>query len=822
MDSLLQDLRYAMRMLAKSPGFALVAVLTLALGIGANTAVFTIVNAVLLRPLPYRQPQQLVKIWGQYAKQGIPQNWISEPEWWDMRAELRSFDAMAAFSTGSGANLTRQGSEPLRVITSQASADLFPLLGVQALQGRVFTADEDQPGHDHVAVLDNGFWQSQMAADRGVVGKTIELNGESYTVIGVLPKGFNFGGETHLWTPLALDRAKPNDRGSHYLEVVARLKTGVTAAQASAELDGFVKRMSARFPDNYRESSGFGMFIRPLQTEITGDVKPGLLVVFAAVGFVLLIACINLANLLLARASSRGREMAVRAALGAGRVRLVRQLVTESVVMAVIGGGLGILIATWATEVLRRMAGTTLPSTATVRVDSQVLLFAVGISVLTGILFGLAPALQMSSPRIYESLKDAARGTSASGGHKLRHGLVVAEISMALVLLVAAGLMVRSLQRLLQVSPGFQTEHLLSVRTSLPQTQYKDAAAATAFYRQLTERVRTLPGVKQGGAVTILPMSGVHSSGSTFVDQTSVPGLQVFRPFQKPFIEADQRSVTAGYFETMEIPLVRGRLFAASDDANAPLVMIVDEEFAKRFWPDRDPIGQRIATGAIPKSNPPVPQWRTVVGVVGHIKNDSLDQQGREQVYRPAAQTNFPLRTMYTAVRASGDPSTLASAMQREIHALDPSLPVYEIKTMDELLGASMAQRRFNMVLLVAFGALALTLAAIGTYGVMSYSVSQRTQEIGIRMALGASRSDVLKMVVGTAMRLAAAGVVIGLVAALAATRLMSSLLFGVRSSDPLTFAAVAVVLIGTALVATYLPARRATRVDPMVALRYE
>jgi putative ABC transport system permease protein len=821
-DSLLQDLRYGMRMLAKSPGFALIAILTLALGIGANTAVFSIVNAVLLRPLPYRQPQQLVKVWGQYSKQGIPQNWISEPEWWDMRAELRSFDAMAAFSTGGGANLTRAGSEPLRVTTSQASADLFPLLGVATKQGRVFTADDDQPGHDHVALIDNGFWKTQMASDSNIVGKSIQLNGETYAIVGVLPEGFNFGGDTNLWTPLALDRAKPNDRGNHYLEVVARLKPGVTLPQASAELQAFVDRMTTRFPDNYRTSSGFGMFLRPLQTEIAGDVRPGLLVVFGSVGFVLLIACINLANLLLARGSSRSREMAVRAALGAGRLRLVRQLVTESIVMAVIGGGIGMMLAVWATELLRRMAGTALPSSANVSIDARVLLFAAGVSIATGIFFSLIPALQMSSPVIYESLKDAARGTSAGAGHKLRSGLVVAEISLALVLLVAAGLMVRSLQQLMQVSPGFQTEHLLSFRVSLPQSRYADANAAAAFYRDLTDKLRTLPGVKQAGAVTVLPMSGLHSSGSTFVDQTSVEGLQVFRPFQKAFIEADQRRVTPGYLEAMQIPLVRGRSLTAGDDANAPPVAVVDEEFVKRFWPDRDAIGQRVATGSIPKSNPPVPLWRTVVGVVGHIKNDSLDQQGREQVYLPSTQIPFPTRTMYIAVRVNGDPAALAAAIQHDVNSLDPSLPLYEVKTMDELLGASVASRRFNMMLLVVFGAMALTLAAIGTYGVMSYTVSQRTQELGIRMALGATPQDLLRMVVGSAMRLAALGVGIGIVAALGATRLMTVLLFGVRSSNPLTFAVVAVVLVATALAATYIPARRATRVDPMVALRYE
>jgi putative ABC transport system permease protein len=822
MDSLIQDLRYAMRMLAKAPGFATVAVLTLALGIGANTAVFSIVNAVLLRPLPYTQPNQLVKIWGQYTKDGIPQNWISEPELWDMRDSLGSFSSIAAFATGGGLNFTREGSEPLRVTASSASASLFPTLGVTPAIGRFFSAEEDLPAGQKVVVLDYGFWKTQMAADRSIVGRPIQLNGAPYIVVGVLPQGFAFGGDTNLWIPLALDRAKPANRGSHYLEVLARLKPGVSMAQATSELNAFVDHMSAQYPRNYSANKGFAMFLRPLQEELVGNVRLGIVVVFAAVGFVLLLACINLANLLLARGSSRSREIAVRAALGAGRLRLIRQMITESVVIALIGGVCGMLLAAWGTDVLRRAAAATLPNVQPIAVDANVLLFAIAVSVVTGILFGLAPALQMSSPHLYETLKDAARGSSAAGGHKLRNGLVVAEISIALVLLIAAGLMVRSLQHLLRVDPGFAAEHLLTARISLPATSYKDAAATTTFYRNVLDRVATQPGVKSAGMTSLLPMTGRNSSGSTFVDQTSVQGLLVLDLFQKPYIEADTRGVTPGYFEAMNIPLRKGRLLTAADDASAPPVAVVDEEFARRFWPDRDPVGQRVANSTVPNTNPPVLLWRTVVGVVGHIKNNSLDQAGREQIYTPVAQSPFAFRGMYLTVRASGDATALANSIQREVHALDPTIPVYEVKTMDQWLESTVSPRRFNMMLLVIFGALALTLAAVGTYGVIAYSVSQRTQEIGIRMALGATQHDVMRMVVGAAMRLAFGGVAIGLVAALAATRLMSSLLFGVRSSDPLTFAAVAAILVGTALVATYLPARRATRVDPMVALRYE
>ena len=819
---LMQDLRYAARMLRRSPGFTAVAVLTLALGIGANTAVFSIVNAVLLRPLPYAQPDQLVKIWGQYRKQGIPQNWISEPEWWDMRESLRSFSSMAAYATGGGANLTRNGSDPLRVTTTAATAGLLPLLGVRPIAGRVFTADEDQPGRDRVALLDYGFWMSQMAGDPSAVGRTVELNGEAYAIIGVLPRGFAFGGDVNMWLPLGLDRAKPNSRGSHYLEVIGRLAPGVSLAQARGELDAFVTHMAAQYPRNYRPGTGFGMFLRPLREEIVGDVRVALLVVFTAVAIVLLMACINLANLLLARSSSRGREMAVRAALGAGRVRLLRQLVTESVLVALAGGACGVLLAVWGTGALSALAGDALPAATSIGVDGRVLLYAAGLSILTGVLFGVAPAWHLSSPHIYEALKDAARDTSAARGRSLRSGLVVAEIAVAVVLLVAAGLMVRSLQRVLEVSPGFQPQQLLTARVSLPVTTYKDADATSAFYRELMDRLGALPGVQAVGITSLLPMSGSNSSGSTFVQQTPVAGLPVFEPFKAPYIETDQRGVTPGFFQAMQIALVRGRFFTDADNATAPPVAIVDEDFARRLWPGRDPIGQLISTGAVPRTNPPAPLWRTVVGVVGHVKNNSLDQEGREQAYVPAEQRGFRTGNAYLTIRATGDPIALASTVQRQVHALDPSLPVFEARTMDERLGESVAQRRFNMLLLVGFGALALLLAIVGTYGVIAYSVSQRTQEIGIRMALGATRRDVLAMVLGGALRLAGAGVTIGVLLAAAATQLLSSLLFDVRSTDPGTFGATIAILLAAALTAAYLPARRATRVDPMAALRSE
>jgi putative ABC transport system permease protein len=821
-DSVVQDFRYAIRMLTKAPAFTAVAVLTLALGIGANTVVFGMVNSVLLRPLPFDRPEQLVKIWGQYSKQDIPQNWISEPEVWDLRDRLQSVSAIAAYNTGTGANFTRDASEPLRITINQASAELLPMLGVKPALGRLFNADEDQPGRERVALLDFGFWKAQMGADASIVGRNIQLNGQTYTVIGVLPEGFTFGGDANVWLPLALDRAKPNNRGNHYLEVLARLKPGVTLPQASADLDTITRDLSAQFNQFYPKDSGFGFYLRLLQTDLVGSAKLGLVVLFAAVGFVLLIACINLANLLLARGSSRSRELAVRTALGAGRLRIVRQMVTESIVIALAGGACGVLLALWLTEALRSTAAVALPNTRPLTVDVQVLLFAAAASIATGVLFGLVPALQSSSQRGISALKDAARGSSGVAGRALRGALVVAEISMALVLLVIAGLMVRSLQQLLEVNPGFQAERLLTARISLPQSNYRDINATTAFFATLQDRVRTLPAVQSAGLTTLLPMTGRNSSGSTFIDQTAAQGLTESQVFQKPYLEADQRTVTPGFFEAMRIPVLRGRSLTGADTPDAPPAIVVDEEFAKRLWPDREPIGQRIAVGIIPNSNPPVLRWSTVVGIVGHVKNNALDQVGREQIYVPLAQTPFPIRNMYLTVRASGDPAAMTSAIQNSVHALDASLPVYEVKTMDAWLDTTVSPRRFNVALLLAFGALALTLAAIGTYGVIAYSVSQRTQEIGIRMALGASRQDVLRLVIGGGLRLAAAGVLIGVALSLAAGRLISTLLFGVRASDPLTFSAVAAMLLGTAFFAAWIPARRATRVDPMVALRYE
>lgn len=822
MDTFLQDLRYGVRMLLKAPAFAFVAVLTLALGIGANTAVFSVVNTVLLRPLPYHQPQDLVKIWGQYKSEGIPQNWTSEPEWWDMQEGLHAFSQLAAFATGSGANLNDASGQPTRITLSYATASLFPLLGVSPVLGRTFSAEEDQPGHN-IVLLTYECWATKFGADPRIVGSTIDLNEEKYTVVGVMPAGFAFAGEHDVWTPLGLDRAKPNSRGSHYLEVIGRLKPGTTLVQANADLDAFAASLARQYPDNYRASKGWGMFARPLRVELTGDVRTATLVLFAAVGFVLLIACVNVANLLLARASGRSRELALRVAVGAGRLRLARQLITESVLIGCIGGAVGIFLAFWATNIVARFGAQFLPEGTTVSLDVTVLAFAVGISVATGLLFGLFPALQVSRPDVFDALRTSVRSSAGASGHRMRNGLVVAEISIALVLLVGAGLMVRSLRRLMEVDPGFQAQHVLTARVYLPAATYKDVAAVVPFFRNFIDKIGSQPGVKAVGAVSLLPVNDQGSSGSTAIESTRVQGLPSGNFFNHaPYLEADRRFTSGHYFEAMGIPLLRGRYFTDADDANAPPVAIVDETFARRIWPDVDPIGQRIATNTVPNTNPPAPLWSTVVGVVAHVRNKALDVQGREQTYVPEAQAGFPVRSMSLVVRTTTQPESMASAVRSQLSSIDPALPLYEIKTMDEQLEHSTAQRRFSMDLLVAFGVLALLLAAIGTYGVLSYSVGQRTPEIGIRLALGARRAEILKMVIGDGARLAGLGLIIGLVVALIATRFMSALLFGIGTFDVVTFLVSALVLSGMALLAAYIPARRATRVDPLIALRNE
>lgn len=817
-----QDVRYALRLLRKAPGFTAVAILTLALGIGATTAIFTVVNAVLLRALPYRQANTLVKIWGKFEKQGIPRNWVSEPEWWDLLAANKSFSELAAFSGGGGANMVTSGAQPVRVSEAAATSSLFPMLGTQAAAGRLFNSEEDQPGKSNVVLLSYGLWKNAFGRRDDVIGQKIQLDQVSFIIVGVLPQDFSFEGENDVWVPLGLDKSKPQGRGSHYLEVIARLKPGVRLAQARSELDSFAADLGRTYPNNY-PANDWGMFIVPLETELTGQIRPALLVLMTAVGFVLLIGCVNLANLLLARAAARQREIAIRTALGASKSRIVRQLLTESIVLSLTGGVLGLLLAIWAVDAFRGLSNLNIPRLGEASIDKYVLGFSFVISVFTGVLFGLAPAFHAARSNVQGALKDSGRTSSygVSGG-RLRAYLVASEVALALVLLVGAGLLVRSFQRLLRVDPGFQTEHLLTMRLSLPAAKYPNGTAPSDFFKKLITNVKTLPGVEAAGTVTRLPMSGTYSSGTIRLHDTSAPNAALDPVFHLPYLETDYRWVTPGYFETMKVPLVRGRMFTDADNnADAPPVAVVDEKFANRFWPGKDPLGESIAFNTVPNSNPPQLVWRTIVGVVGHVKHYSLDVQGREQAYFPAAQLPFT-RAMFVVVRTSNDPNAMISEVRAQVTALDPEVPVFAPQTMDELLSQSVTQSQVNMLLLAGFAALALVLAAVGIYGVMSYLVSQRTQEIGVRMALGASRTNVLQMIVLHGLRLAGAGLLAGLIAALLLTRLIKGLLYGTSPSDPLTFIGIALLLAAVALLASYIPALRATKVDPMVALRYE
>jgi predicted permease len=824
-----QDLRQGLRMLVKSPGFTIVAVLTLALGIGANTAIFSIVNAVLLRPLAYKDSPSLVNIWGKFEKDGIPQNWISEPEYWDLLDHNESFSQIAAYSLGGRANLTRADAQPVQVSTGNATAGVLPLLGIAPVLGRTFGADEDQPGHSHYALLSYALWQSQFGGDPTIVSKSIQLDGETYSVVGVLPKQFSLGGKQDLWTPLGLDRARPGGRGSHYLHVVARLKPGVDFAQGSTALTRFADDLRRAYPGNYGHGpeKNFDMYMVPVKEQLVGRMRPALFVLLGAVAFVLLIACANVANLLLARASAREKELAIRAALGAGRARLVRQLLTESLILGLVGGLLGLALAYWGVDALRALAPSNTPRMDEVYIDPLVLAFTFGISLLTGLFFGLAPAWHVARTDLRETLNEAGRGTSAAGGTlHLRSWLVVSELALAVLLLVGAGLLIRSFSRLLDVSPGFQTQHLLTMELSLPEKTYPDGAPVQKFYTQLMASLKTVPGVQTAGAVSQMPLGESYSSGSVFFEDTSIPDIPKLPEVGNlPYMEIDQRTATPEYFQAMEIPLVRGRVLTDADDASAPLVAVVDTNFAHRFWPHREAIGQRVAIDTIPNLKPAAPRWRTIVGVIGHVKHYSLDVEGREQIYFPHRQPLygvFAARDMTLAVRTSLDPASVTSAIREQVFAIDKGLPLYNIATMDQLVSNSVAQPRLNLSLLVAFATLALALAAVGVYGVMAYTVTLRTQEFGIRMALGASPADVLKQVFLEGGRLAALGLALGLVAALALTRLMASMLYGVKPSDPLSLGVAAALLAVVACAACYIPARRATCVDPLVALRYE
>ncbi len=814
MSELWSDLRYALRLVRKTPGFSAVAVLTLALGIGANTAIFSVVDAVLLRPLPFADGERLVSLFHSYPKMDLEFASVSPPGFVDYRDHTKSFAAMAAH-TGSRAPaaLTGQG-EPRRIRGEMASAEFFKTLGVEPALGRGFLPEDEKPGQDTVVVLSHGLWRQLFGADRGALGRKLTLDGRDYQIVGVAPQGFRYPGETDLWVPLGFkpEQLVDEERGHEYLNVVARLAPGASLASAQAEMATVSAgiRDRARAITTFLDNAGWHVRVQSLRESLTGEVRPALLLLLGAVGAVLLIACVNVANLLLARAAVRGREMALRTALGAGRGRMIRQLLAESVVLALLGGGLGLLLAAWGVQGLAAARPSQIPVDLPIGLDLRVLAFTAGLSLLTGLLFGLLPALRTSRPDLQAALQQGGRGDSGARS-RLRGALVVAEVALALILLVGAGLLLQSFARRAGVDPGFRTDGLLTFRLSLPTAEYQEPERVEAFYRQLTERLGALPGVRAAGAVSTLPLSGDMSTASYYFESLPVqPGES--GPHGAP------RIVTPGYFGAVEVPLRKGRLFTPGDRADAPPVAIIDEAVARTFFPGRNPLGERLRFGF--EGDETAPHWRTIVGIVGHVQEVIPGEDGKSQIYLPHAQK--PERYLYLALAADGDPLALAGPARDAVRALDAKLPVDEVRTMDERLARSVAQPRLSAVLLGLFAGLAALLAAVGLYGVMAYSVAQRTREIGVRLAIGASRSQVLRMVVGQGAALTAIGLVLGLAGALAAGRLVAGLLFEVQPSDPATLAGVTLLLAGAALLASYVPARRAARLDPQVALRGE
>ena len=813
MPTLLQDLRYAIRTLLKQPAFTLVALLTLALGIGANTAIFGIVNAVLLRPLPYHEPDRIVLLWSHWTN--WTKTWLSPPELADYQRQARSLEHVAAFSSTSFNLTAGPGSEPLRVLAAQVQSGMFAALGATTIAGRVFTADEDRPGHERVVMLTEGLWRSQFGSDPSIVGRTIDLDATPYTVVGVLPAALRLPLDyanrtfTQIWVPLALGPTDPQERGNHGLNALGRLTPGVSLSQAQAEIDTITRGFQQQYPNNY--DTAFGLTLVPAPLEVFGDVRPALLVLLLAVGAVLLIACANVANLLLARSEGRQKELALRLALGAGRHRIVRQLLTESMLLALVGGVAGVALAYGLTQALVALDPLKIPRVQDIALDGRVLAFTAAVSLVTGLLFGIAPALQSARTDLQSVLKEGGRDSHVATGW-LRRVLVIGEVAASVVLVAAALLLARSFARLLDVNAGFNPAHVLTLRTSLPSATYTDAAAMVKAYTEVGRRLRESPGVLAAGAVTGLPLASTRGDwGIRIEGRPSDP---------RDNLAADWQVVTPGYFEALGTPLRGGRTFTDADRADTLLVIVINETMAKKYWPGVDAIGRRMRMGGS--------EWITVVGVVADIHHRGLDMQPRPEMYRPHTQFRYggpeapAVSTMTWAVRTADDPRAATSYARAAIHAVDPKLGISDIATMDQVVADSTSDRRLNMLLFALLGSLALALATVGVYGVVAYSVSQRTHEIGVRMAIGAKPGDVVRMMVSEGGRLAVVGVVLGSVAALAGARLIRGLLFEVSATDPLTFAAVAAALLGVALLASYIPARRATRVDPMVALRGE
>ncbi|PYU71902.1 MAG: hypothetical protein DMG52_20815 [Acidobacteria bacterium] len=807
-----QDLRFAARMLRKNPSFTVVAVLTLALGIGANTAIFSVVNAVLLRPLPYKDSDQLVQLIEHDQKRGVDFDWVSFPNFHDWAEQGKAFQYMAAYKFHA-LNLTNV-SQAQMLFGLKVSANLLPTLGAEPILGRNFRPAEDQPGGDHEIILSYDTWRQSFGADPQLIGKTLTLNDQPYTVIGVMPAGFNFPPTVPITSAVPSRKAafliplglavNPDQRDWNMLGVIARLKPGATIAQARADLDIVSRSLERQYPT---QNQGITVRVEPLLNQVVGDIRPALWVFLAAISLVLLVACANVTNLLLARSTIRQREMALRTSLGASRSRLVRQLFTESLLLAVGGGAFGILLAYGGILLLTTLSPDNLPRIGDVAIDGRVLAYTAVVSVLTGIIFGLAPSLGVALVDVSQPLK-GQRSTPTPKHSGLRSTLVVSEVALSLALLIGAGLMLKSFVRMERVDPGFRADKVLTVWTILSEAKYAPQKRA-AFYQQAWQRIQALPGVKSVGAIDNLPLSGVHGGGPFTIE-----GHPTTSDADAP--AAYRCVVSLNYFQTMSIPLLQGREFTEHDRDGSPTALIINETAARRYWPAQNPVGSRLSftTGRTQ------PTWLEIVGVVKDVLHDGLESPAKPTIYLTFLQS--PQAFMVTVARTDVDPASLSPAARGAIAAVDKDQPVLMTRTMADIYSDAVAQRRFNTALIVAFGALALLLAMVGIYGLMAFAVTQRTHEIGVRIALGAQRWDVLKLVLGRGLRLALLGIVFGLAAAFFLTRFLSKLLFNVPQTDPATFIVVSLCLGGIALLASYIPARRAMRADPMLALRYE
>jgi putative ABC transport system permease protein len=801
METLLKDISYGVRSLLKHPGFTAIAVITLALGIGANSAMFSTVNAVLLRPLSYPEPERIVLLEGVNPAQGITDSNLSIPDFADWQSQNQVFEQLAGFVTGG--SLLTSGDETERVPAASVTSDFFPLFRTNAIKGRTLTADDNQKGRDSVVVLSYGLWQRRFGGDQNVIGRKVTIANESTTIVGVMPAGFDFPAQAELWVPYPIDPAAER-RDNRFVNVIARLKSGVPIAQAQATMDTINQRLAQSYVET---NTGWSVRVINLQERLVGAMRKSLLVLLGAVAFVLLIACANVANLLLARATGRQKEIALRAALGASRWRIIRQLLTESLMLSVIGGGIGLMLSVWLTKLLVSISPANTPRFDEIRPDARVIAFTLGITVVTGIIFGLAPALQASRFDLSGGLKEGGRtGSGGSRNKRLRSLMMVSEIALSFMLLVGAGLLIKSFVRLREVSPGFTSDNVLTMRVSV--SKYAKGEPRVQFLRQTLERLKTLPGVQSTGAVLSLPLGGdTFNVGRSYIREG--------RPASpEESANAGYLAATPDYFRTLQIPIVSGRAFSDQDTEQATKVVMVNETMARQLWPGQSPLGKRITIWRDEKFP------REIVGVVADTK-PSLDTDAGSQMYVPYAQ-DPGWGGMSLVIRTNGDPSNTVSPARAEIRSLDKGIPVFNVKTMNDVLMTSVSQQRMSMLLLSAFAAFALLLAMIGIYGVTAYYVTQRTQEIGIRLALGAQIGDVMKLVLKRGMLLAMIGVGMGLVGAFALTRLMTSLLFAVKPTDTVTFTLVSISLLITALLACYIPARRATKVDPLVALRYE